>query len=515
MPIIILLSIFFSFSTAFASNKEPLALVQDVRGDVTVLRNPLRQKSLEFEKRVNSGVHLATAYLGWFWETYPIYHLSQLQYGDLIRTGAKSSVQMRIQSRHEITLSENSYVQIVPNFNQLLLKKVAEPSVYIIAGTMRIKVRVSSSPNELTARSASMIANIKGGDLLFAVKGKISQAISIGGDIPVRVSKEDQSLYSQSLEHYRSRNFRELSRLTALNLRQAEVMSAELSLGNKIEAWEPITQADQSNLARLLGLEKTRFYLEGAARFKATAVSESELNDFSDLLPDFQKIKEKMTFANITDEEIEEVLNFDAEARGDASSWEKQHSLISQEGPRYKPISIRLGYAEVRNIFEERYFFTGRSLALELEFRPWTHLYSYLAISSGAADAEKMANFLGQGAPQSLNSYSHLALGLGGQVILWKQLALSIGVGLISIQKMSIQYEDLPSNVNRIYTIALDPIPIIEIGVATHLVEDLELLLRYGSGSSSARVEAKDITDAYQAKSSLSYWTIGLGWRTR
>lgn len=516
MYILIFLFLIFAESTAFAVNREPLAVVHAFRGDVVVLRNPVRQKSPEFDRRVNARVHQVSFYLGWYWEAYPIKQQAQLQYGELISTGANSSAQLRIQSVHEINLSENSVIQLVPNFMQLLLTQVAHPSVYIITGKMRIKVNPGLNFNSFTARSSSLVADLKRADLLFAVKGKMSQAMSLDGNISVRrVSKENQQLYSQSLEQYRNRNYRELSRLTTLRRRQAEDIPTELPAGHKVEAWEAVNQQDRANLIRLLGPEKTKAYLEAAARFEATPAREEDLDLFADLLPDIEIIMEKMNFANISDSEIEESLYLEPEGQVVEESWKQEMPQVSQEDPLYNVFSIRLGYADILNEFNELYSFKGRSLALELEIRPWTYMYSYLAISSGVVEPENMANFLGQGPPEPLNSYSHLALGLGGRVVLWNRLALSLGAGLINIQKLSVQYEDLPSNVNRTYTIALDPIPVAEVGMAVNFVGDLELFLRYGLGSSFASVEAKDIADAYKSTGSFSYGTIGLGWNTK
>ncbi|WP_141734040.1 hypothetical protein [Oligoflexus tunisiensis] len=516
MFILVFLFLILAELTAYAAAKEPLGVLLTFRGEVAVLRNPVKQKSPEFDHRVNSKVHQVSFYQGWYWEAYPATQQFPLQYGDLMSTGANASAQIRIQSFHEITLSEKSVIQLVPNFMQLLQTQAAYPSVHIIAGKMRIKVNPGLNFNGFTVRSSSLETDLKRADLLFAVKGKMSQALNLDANISMRrVSKESQQLYSQSLEQYRNRNYRELSRLTTLRRMQTEEMPIELAAGQKTEAWEAVTPQDRANLIRLLGVEKTKDYLETAARFEATPAREEELDFFADLLPDIEAIMEKMDFANITDGEIEEGFYLESERKLMEENWKQETPQVTQEDPLDNVFSIRLGYADIHNAFNEKYSFKGRSVALELEIRPWTYMYSYLAISSGVADTKNMANFLGQGPPQPLNSYSHLALGLGGRVVLWKRLALSLGGGLINIQKLSIQYEDLPSNVNRTYTIALDPIPIAELGMAVNFAGGLELFLRYGLGSSFASVEAKDIAEDYKSTGSFSYGTIGLGWNTR
>jgi hypothetical protein len=516
MFIVVFLFLIFTESTTFALNKAPLASIHDFQGEVVVLRNPVRQKSPDFERRVNSRTHQVSFYMGWYWEAYPVKNQTPLSYGDLISTGALSSAHIKLQSVHDIKLSENSVVQLVPNFMKLLLGQEANPSAYIVAGKMRIKLNPGPNFSSFTVRSSSMAVDLKRSDLLLAVKGKMSQAISLDGDISARkVSKESQQLYFQSLEYYRSRNYRELSRLTTIRQKQLKEVPMELGAGSKVEAWEALSQRDLNNLNRLLGTEKTRAYLETAARFEATPIREDDLDFFSDLLPDIEIVMEKMEFANISEDEMQEGLDLGLGKQAIEDDWKKEMPRISQEDPLYNFFSLHLGYVNVLNEFNSLYSFEGRSLALELEIRPWSYMYSYLAISSGVADTENMANFLGQGPPQPLNSYSHLALGMGGRMVLWKHLALSIGVGIISIQKLSIQYEDLPSNVNRTYTVILDPIPIAELGMAVNFLGDMELFFRYGLGSSFASVEAKDIADDYKSSGSFSYGTVGLGWNVQ
>jgi hypothetical protein len=451
--------------------------------------------------------------MGWYWEAYPFNHQTQLAYGDLISTGAQSSAHIRIRSMHEIRLSENSVVQLVPNFMKLRMTQAASPSVYIVAGKMRVKANSGPNFGGFTARSPSLIVDLKRADLLLAVKGKMSQALSLEGNISARkVSKESQLLYSQSLDHYRSRNYKELSRLTAVRQKQLEETAVELGAGSKVESWEALNQEDLGNLNRLLGADKTKAYLETVRIFEAIPIREDDLDFFSDLLPDIELIMEKIEFANISDDEMDEGL---LENQAVEDNWKKETPQVSQEDPLYKFFSLHLGYANILNKFNDLYSFEGRSLALELEIRPWDYVYTSLAISSGVADTENMANFLGQGSPQPLNSYSHVAVGLGGRVILWKRLALSMGVGMINIQKLSIQYDDLPNNVNRTYSVMLDPIPVAELGMALNFLGDMELFVRYGLGSSFASVEAKDIADDFQSSGSFSYGTVGLGWNTR
>jgi len=516
MFIISFLFLIFAESMMFAGIREPLATIKDFQGEVVVLRSPVLQKTPEFDRRVSARIHRASFYLGWYWEVYPVNLQTQVSYGDLISTGVRSSAQLRIRSVHEITLSENSIVQLLPDFIQLLQTRAANPSVHIITGKMRLKVNPDSKFGSFTARSTAMVLDLKKSDLLFTVKGKMSQAISLDGKLSVRrVSTENQKVYSQSLEHYRNRNYRELSRLTTLRQKQPGDIPIELGPGSKIEAWEALNQDDRANLMRLLGAEKTKTHLETASRFEAIPIREDDLDFYADMLPDIDIVKEKMDFANISDNEIEEGFDLGRESQTFEDDGQKESPQSSREDPLHSLFSVHLGYANVLNEFNESYSFKGRSLALELEFRPWSYMYSYIAISSGVADTENMANFLGQDQPQPLNSYSHVALGLGGRVVLWKRLALSMGAGLINIQRLSIQYDDRPSNVNRTYTIALDPVPIAELGMTVNFPGALELFIRYGLGSSYASVEAKDIADDYESLGSFSYGILGLGWSSQ
>lgn len=516
MFIVIVLLLMLTESTAFAASKAPLASVYDFQGEVVVLRNPVRQKPPEFERRVEAQVHQASFYLGWYWEAYPVRNSTQLFYGDLVSTSARSSAHIRVQSRHEIRLSENTVVQFVPNFMSLLVAQVANPTVYVIAGKTRIKVNPDVNFRSFTARSSAMAMDLRKADLLVSVKGKMTQAIGLDGDISVRkVSRESQQSYSQSLDQYRGRNYRELSRLTAIQQNQPENGVLELKAGSKAESWEALNQQDLSNLNRVLGAEKTKAYLETADRFEATAIREAELDFYIDLLPDIETVMEKMEFANISEGDMQEGFDLGAESQAIESDQNKEAPRIDQDAPLFNFFSIHLGYVNSMNDFNGRHSFEGRSLALELEMRPFKYIYTYLALSSGVADTKDMANFLGQGPPQALNSYSQLAGGVGARAVLWKNLSLSIGAGIINIQKLSIQYEDLPANVNRTYTISLDPIPVAELGMSVNFVGSLELFLRYGLGSSFATVEAKDIADDYKSSGSFSYGTIGLGWNAQ
>lgn len=516
MFIVIVLLLMLTESTAFAASKAPLASVHDFQGEVVVFRNPVRQKSPEFERRVQAGVHQTSFYLGWYWEAYPARKSTQLFYGDLISTGARSSAHIRVQSLHEIRLSEESVVQFVPNFMSLLVAQVANPTVYVIAGKLRIKVNPDAKFRGFAARTSSMAMDLRKADLLVSVKGKMTQVIGLDGDISVRkVSRESQQSYSQSLDQYRGRNFRELSRLTAIRQNQLEERILELKAGSKAETWEALNQQDLNNLRRVLGAEKTTAYLETADRFEATAIREEELDFHIDLLPDIETVMEKMEFANISEGDMQEGLDLGSESQDIEYEQSKKIPRIDQDVPLFNIFSIHLGYINSMNDFNGRHSFEGRSLALELEMRPYRYVYTYLALSSGVADTKGLANFLGQGPPQALNSYSQLAGGVGARAVLWKNLSLSIGAGIINIQKLSIQYEDLPANVNRTYTISLDPIPVAELGMSVNFVGDLELFLRYGLGSSFATVEAKDIAEDYKSSGSFSYGTIGLGWNAQ
>lgn len=504
MFIVIVLLLMLSESMAFAVNKAPLASVHDVQGTVVVLRNPVKQKTPEFDRRVETRVHQASFYLGWYWEAYPVRNATQLSYGDLISTGARSSAQIKVQSLHEIRLSENSVIQFVPHFMKLLVTQSAQPAVHVIAGKLRIKVNPTANFRGFAVQTSSMTVDLRRSDLLLTVKGKMTQIIGLDGEISVqRLSKEGQQTYSQSLESYRGRNFKELSRLTSLRQTQFEDAPLELRPGSKLETWEALNQQDLTNLNRVLGPEKTKAYLETADRFEATPIREEELDFFIDLLPDIEAVMEKMEFASVSEGDMQESLGVESQT-------------IESDPKKETPLfSIRLGYVEGVNDFDGSHSFQGRSLALELEMRPWRYMYTYLAISSGVADTDAMANFLGQGPPQTLNSYSHLAAGLGARAVFWNNLGLSIGVGIINIQKLSIQYDDLPANVNRTYSILLDPIPIAELGMSVNFVGSVELFLRYGVGSSFASVEAKDIADDYKSSGSYSYGTIGLGWNAQ
>lgn len=516
MFIVIALLLMLTQSTAFAASKAALASVHDFQGEVVVFRNPVRQKSPEFDRRVEARVHQASFYLGWYWEAYPVRNSTQLLYGDLISTGARSSAHIKVQSLHEIRLSEKSVVQLVPNFMSLLVAQVANPAVYVIAGKIRIKVNPDVNFRSFTTRTSSMAMDLRKADLLVSVKGKMTQAIGLDGDISVRkVSSESQQTYAQSLDQYRSRNYRELSRLTAIRQNQLEERMLELKAGSKAETWEALNQQDLNNLNRVLGAEKTRAYLETADRFEATAIHEEELDFYADLLPDMETVMEKMEFANISEGDMQEGLDLGAESQAGEYGQSKEIPRIEEEAPLFNFFSIHLGYVNSMNDFNGRHSFEGRSLALELEMRPFRYVYTYLALSSGVADTKDMANFLGQGPPQALNSYSQLAGGAGVRAVLWKNLSLSVGAGIINIQKLSIQYEDLPANVNRTYTISLDPIPVAELGMSVNFIGDLELFLRYGLGSSFASVEAKDIADDYKSSGSFSYGTIGLGWNAQ
>lgn len=516
MFIVIFMLLMLSESMAFAVNKAPLASVHDAQGDVVVLKNPVKQKSPEFDRRVETRVHQVSFYMGWYWEAYPVRNSTQLSYGDLISTGARSSAQIKVQSLHDLRLSENSVIQLVPNFMKLLVTQAAQPTVYVIAGKMRIKVHPDANFRSFTVRTSSMAVDLRKSDLLLTVKGKMTQAIGLDGEIFVRkVSKEDQQSYAQSLESYRGRNYKELSRVTAIRQNQLEDTALELRAGSKLETWEALNKQDLNNLNRVLGAEKTRAHLETAERFEATPIREEELDYFIDLLPDLETAMEKMEFANISEGDMQEELDLSAESQASEYDQKKVMPRIDQAAPLFNFFSIHLGYVDSVNDFNGSHSFHGRSLALELEMRPWRYMYTYLAISSGVADTDEMANFLGQGPPQALNSYSQLAGGVGARAVLWKTLALSIGAGIINIQKLSIQYDDLPANVNRTYTILLDPIPVAELGMSVNFVGNLELFLRYGLGSSFASVEAKDIADDYKSSGSYSYGTIGLGWNAQ
>ncbi len=516
MFIIAFFFLIFAESIMFASNRQPLATVNDFQGEVVVLRNPVLQKSPEFEGRVTARIHSVLFYQGWYWEVYPLNNQTQVFYGDLINSGVRSTVQLRIQSVHELTLSENSSIQLNPDFIQLLQKRAATPSVHIIAGKMRLKVNPDSKFSSFSARSTAMVLELKKSDLLFSVKGKISQVLSLDGKLLARrVSTENQKIYSQSLEHYRNRKYRELSNLTALRQKVLADKPTEVAKGNRVEAWEAINQDDRSNLMRLLGAERTKTYLETASRFEAVPILEADMDLYADLLPDIDEAKEKLDLSSMSEDDIENGYSPGRESQAFDESGKSDSPQFPSNDERHSLFSVHLGYVNVLNEFNEAHSFKARSLALELEFRPWTYLYSYLAISSGVVDTENMANFLGQDQPQPLNSYSHVALGLGGRLVLWKSLALSMGAGLMNIQRISIQYDDLPSNVNRTYTIALDPIPLGELAITVNVLGAMEVFIRYGMGSSYARVDAKDIASDYKSLGSFSYGTIGLAWSSQ
>jgi hypothetical protein len=516
MFIVIALLLMLTELTAFAASKAPLAIVQDFQGEVVVFRNPVRHKSPEFDRRVEAQVHQASFYLGWYWEAYPVRNSTQLFYGDLISTGAGSSARVRVQSLHEIRLSEKSVVQFVPNFMSLLLAQVANPTVYVIAGKLRIKVNPDANFRSFTARTSSMAMDLRKADLLVSVKGKMTQVLGLDGDFSVRrVSRESQQSYSQSLDQYRGRNFRELSRLTAIRKNQLEERILELKAGSKAESWEALNQKDLNNLNRVLGAEKTRSYLDTADRFEAVAIRNEDLDFYADLLPDLETVMEMMEFANISEGDMQEGLDPAADSQAIVYEQSQEMPQMEPDAPLFNFFSIHLGYVNSLNNFNGRHSFEARSLALELEMRPFRYVYTYLTFSNGVADTKDMANFLGEGPPQTLNSYSQLAGGVGARAVLWKNLSLSIGAGIINIQNLSIQYEDLPANVNRTYTISLDPIPVAELGMSVNFVGNLELFLRYGLGSSFATIEAKDIADNYKSSGSFSYGTLGLGWNAQ
>lgn len=504
MLIISLLFLIFAESMVFAGAREPLAKIMNIQGEVALLRNPVRQRSTEFDRRVNARIHQVSFYQGWYWEAYPVNLQTQVAYGDLIRTAAGASVEIKIQSSHDMTLSENSVVNLVPDFIQLLEARTANPSVQINAGKMRLKVNPDANFGTFTVRSATMLMDLKKSDLLIAVKGKVSEVISLDGQFTARkLSTKRQTIYWQSLEQYRSRNYRELGRLTATQQMDTGPVPLELSPGNKAQAWEDLNEEDRANLIRLLGAEKTRADLDAASRFESISIQEIDLDYYADLLPDIDEVRDKLDFADSGINDIDD----GHELRGTSEAFEDLG-----KAPSHRLLSVRLGYFKAHNEFNESYSLNGRSLALELEYRPWKYIYSYIGISSGVADTKDMANFLGQDQPEPLNSLSHVALGLGGRAFFSKRLALSLGAGVIHIQRLSVQYDDHPSNVNRTYTVTWDPIPIAEIGMSVIFPGAIELFARYGLGSSFTRIEAKDIADDYVASGSFSYGTIGLAW---
>lgn len=510
MFIIFILSLVFAESLSFASGKVPLAAIKQFQGEVNVLRNPVLQKTPEFEHRVRSGLHQASFYQGWHWELYPVSNQTQIHYGDLISTGIRSSIQLRVSAAHMINLAENTVIQLLPDFIQLIDKRAAYPSVHVISGSIRIRSNQDSNFSSLSARSKSMVLSLDQADCIFAVKGKASLVLNLEGRLSAeKVSSENQAIYSQSLELYRNRKFRELGALTALRLKKPQDSNSEVEPGKKIESWEALSRDDQKSLVRLLGAEKARTYLETASGFEVVPIHEDDVNSFAQLLPDLEIITEKMEFSNSPDHGVEEGLERPTVAPDEREETEE----LSPD--HHKLFSVQLGYTNLHNEFDESFSLDGRALALGLEVRPWKYVYSYLAISSGVADTQNMANFLGQGPPQPLNSYSHLAIGLGARYYLWKRLALSLGGSLVHIQRLSIQYEDLPANINRTYTVSWDPVPMAELGIGLNILSAMELFLRYGFGSSFARVEAKDISSDFNSPGTLSYGAIGLGWNTQ
>ncbi|MFW7378949.1 MAG: hypothetical protein ACOH5I_09105 [Oligoflexus sp.] len=510
----ILFFLVFLESLTFANNKKPLAFVSDLQGEAVVLRNPVLQKNPEFDRRVNSKLHQVSYYMGKYWEVYAINHGTSLYFGDLVSTRAKSSLHLTIHSAQNIHLAENTVIQILPNFIQMLLEQVASPTIYVVGGKLRVQSTSSPRFNKFNIRSSSMELELKQADILFAVNGKMSRLVSIEGEaLARRVTTESQKTYLQSLEAYRKRNFRELTRLTTIKHRQGLEEPTRVVAGNKLESWEELNQQDRTNLLRLLGAEKSKSYLETASRFELVTTRGEDLKFFEALLPEIDRLLQDIDFSFISDDDIPEdlflldVLNSDE----DLTDLSSQMPYVE---PLDKLFSIHVSYIDILNEFNDSYSFKSKALALELEIRPWRYMYTYLAISSGVADPENMAGFLGLGAPQALNSYSHVAMGAGGRVILWRRLALTLGAGIMHMQQLSVQYDDLPSNVNRTYTISLDPIPVGELGMSLNFLGDMEIFLRYGIGSSFADVEAKDISSAYKSAGSLSYGTIGLGWNT-
>lgn len=487
-----------------AANNRPLAILHDAIGGVYVLRNPVIKRSREFDRRANLGLYEVTFYMGRYWESYPIVAQSPLFYGDLISTKAHSSAYVDFHGVHGLRLSENTVVQLIPNFLKILHGQPVTPILQFLAGKARISSEAGEKSGGIELRSSSMMVELGKSDVLFAVKGKSSQLICIEGKAAARkVSKYSLQLYLQSVENYRNKNYKELTRLTNIRHRSGERTPLSVPVMNKIEAWEEFTDRERGQLYQMLGADEATAYLRHAEKFEASVVKAEDLKSFADLLPEQPEILEKIDFHTLGSEPVEEDL-FRALA-------EEIEELSRNVDPISRLYSIHLAYLNTIEEINQSYSFEGRAMAIELELRPWRYIYTYLGFSSGKAHPEGMKNFLGIGKPKPLNSYSQFSLGLGGRLIIGRRVAFSAGVGLSKVQRITIQYDDLPSNINRIYTIVPDFTPLGELGFSVNFFKSLEFYLRAGLGTNQIKISAKDIASSYRANGTLKYGMIGLG----
>ena len=509
---LVILLLFFE-SVSFGMQKQVLGTVTDLQGKAFVLRNPVTKKSDDFEQRVRSGVHQATYYWGWYWEVYPLSHKSPIYYGDLISTQAGSLLKLTVFAVHEILVSGSSQIQIAPDFTKLAEKQTGFLGIYLISGKMRV---ISTSHDEqavkISLRSPSMIVDLDQADTLLAVTGKMTIALCVGGNNRVQsIDPQGYQLYLKQLNNYRQKNYQELARLTIGENASTLVDDLELSQGQKIESWEPLNQKDENSLQQLLGAQKARLHLEKVGAFEPTSASEHDLEFFADLLPDISDIALSLNSSFLDESVIEQVPGSELRVE-DSNNQTKSLTDVNAKSSLDRFLGVRFNVLSLNNKFKNQRSIGANAGSLEFELRPWRYLYSYLGLSAGNADTKNLADFLGRGVPQPLNSYSHVALGAGGRMVMGQVFSLSLGVSILMPQELSIQYDDLPGNVNRVYTIRFNPIPMLEVGMSFIVFHNLELALRIGKGSSFAQIEAKDIRNSYKSTGFFDYGAVGIGW---
>jgi hypothetical protein len=493
-----------------------------------VLRHPRAEAASERMRRDRLTAFQVDSHAGFSWRASPLAAEDRVYYGDIIKVKKDSDLYLVLHGQYQIRLAADTTIAILPNFIRLFQRQGVSPTIQLIQGRVRVTMGAVEEGQDLVLRSKTMAAHFDAADALFRAEPRVSRLLVLSGDgFARRLGQQDRELYEQGLKAYRRKAYKRLAQLTRQRFQRSEQAFATVGSGQQLAAWVALDQQEKRELKRLLGPARAAAHIAQVERFEVAAFQAGDLDGFGALaeeLPDsqFDMVGSGLTpddfavdeseLGELDDAGLEQLLTDVEPPKNQAKTKE---SAAEPTGPdqSHQHLAVHLAYTAMRSQFRNERNVRAQGLALALEFRPWRYIYSSLAFASGTIDSKGMADYLGEGAPQPLNSYSHLAVAAGGRLPLFDELlSLSLGAGAVYIPQITIQYDDSPGNINRTYTVSLDPLPVAEAGLAVRLGRHVELFAKYRLGQGQAQLEAKDISDRYNSHQDLSLATVGLTW---
>ncbi|SMF56892.1 hypothetical protein SAMN06296036_11872 [Pseudobacteriovorax antillogorgiicola] len=457
----------------------------------------------------------ANQFQGYSWTPSPIQIGTPIYFGEVVVTEENSRVKIQGQNQLLADIGPKTRVQFVPSFQKMKNQQGIHPRLLLHEGIARVYAQPDLGA--LDCRVSRLLIEADEVDYLIQKTGKKIEIFNFGTSLEIQEeSASGERLFQDSLRAFLIKKFKRLIRLTQDRVKLQPQRSVTLELGQKLLVLDDLGASEIQSLELVMGAEQAANYIAKGRSFEAQLVQSEDFERLTSYIQDIGDIEQMVVGLDLQTDQ-DELLGDEIQPILDELPTKDPTpptaTKTSTKAPINQTFSYRLGAAGLYGRFTNGKSLYGGGGSLELEVRPWDFLYLSLNMARGDWIADGMNDYFGLNKPDALNSeYFHLAFGAGLRTTPWDRISIGVGVALIDVQQLIIQYDDSPSNVNRTYSLIFPLVPMLEGKITINLFSRLEFYMGYGASQVQLKVQARDLSAEYSPVLNLAFASLGFAW---